>query len=703
MYIKSLKLNNYCQYSDTEVEFDGNLIIILGSNGHGKSNLMGAIQFGLTGEQSGKNKSDLLSWGTKQGSVQLIFEHRGIDYTVSRSLRGTKAKIEFGDSCIEGIKEVNEFIAEHVGLDKDIAKQSCFVRQKEVDSILFGGTTSKEVGLQKLIGLADISKLHSTLGTVINSLPPEQDYKILLDDNNSVIQSVSNEIKEFKIECLKLDTSLKELPDKSVIEEQIDDLKQSLRDQEKKREKEERLLELKSKLDVEKTKLSELPAISDEQDTSLQIEKLSNLIKDIERVKDAQTKLDNKLEELKRLDDGPSQSELDDLKQAYEKVEQTYSDYKASFNFYAEFIDEAKELETTTCPWCGSTLESGDQIRKYVVDKYESLKKGVEKYTKDVKNLRSTIEQKSSERNKIRRLKEKLESEISGLKTVTESSEFPVSRENSLRTALKQLKDNQERYEAAKLKIENCNSIILRLSTQIEVLEKELQDFNKDYDTEAEQKLEKFIKVRDLIDSMLKQKSLADYKLSDAKSRLVKAQKFNEEIREKAKSAESRQEALKVARGVREFFHYDNGPKTLVGGILQQLNVDINKYLDVFDSEFSVIIEDGSTDFKTTFKDGRQMPSTGYPLADTSLSGGQKVQLSIAFRFACYQMFAANIGFMSLDEPTAYLDKHKITAFPDVLEIVKNVAQAMHMQLLLATHEEALVGAGDLVINVDEL
>lgn len=82
MRFKRIRLKNFRQHRDLEVELDGNLIAVLGGNGHGKSNFLGAFQFALSGEQPGFNKEDLLSWGAAQrgegGYVDLEFEMSSI-------------------------------------------------------------------------------------------------------------------------------------------------------------------------------------------------------------------------------------------------------------------------------------------------------------------------------------------------------------------------------------------------------------------------------------------------------------------------------------------------------------------------------------------------------------------------------------------------------------------------------------------------
>ena len=95
MIIKSIDLENYCQHRSRHIDVQGNLIAVVGPNGRGKSNLLGAIQFALTGEQPGKDKGDLLSWGAKDGHVTLTFEHDGKPGAVTRYIKSNKATLVY--------------------------------------------------------------------------------------------------------------------------------------------------------------------------------------------------------------------------------------------------------------------------------------------------------------------------------------------------------------------------------------------------------------------------------------------------------------------------------------------------------------------------------------------------------------------------------------------------------------------------------
>jgi DNA repair exonuclease SbcCD ATPase subunit len=150
---------------------------------------------------------------------------------------------------------------------------------------------------------------------------------------------------------------------------------------------------------------------------------------------------------------------------------------------------------------------------------------------------------------------------------------------------------------------------------------------------------------------------------------------------------------------VRDWFHYGNGPHTLSSSVLGAMNQDVNKFLGQFTAPFTVEPSSDSLGFRCHFTDGRMLPPDGAPDA-TMLSGGQKIQLAIAFRFAAYCMFASKLGLLSLDEPTVYLDSNNVGRFCDLLQQIKRVAQGMNLQVLIATHERGVIPFVDTVIDL---
>ena len=135
--------------------------------------------------------------------------------------------------------------------------------------------------------------------------------------------------------------------------------------------------------------------------------------------------------------------------------------------------------------------------------------------------------------------------------------------------------------------------------------------------------------------------------------------------------------------------------------VMKDLTACVNSYLDQFCAPFVVDAEEEGFGFRCRFIDGRAMPD---PHPDASLlSGGQKVALAIAFRMAIYMCFGGELGLLSLDEPTAYLDDASIEHLGELLEKVGAVARNKGLQILMATHEKAIMPFLDTKIDLGAL
>lgn len=177
MKLKRISLRNYRQHENLDAEFHGHMIMVAGRNGSGKSNFLGAMQFALTGEQPGADKGDLLNWGAAQrgegGYVDLEFELNGTECRIQRRIEKPAVTLRVGEDTYTGAKKVQEAL-ESLGIDKDVLKQSVFVRQKEIDAVLFTDPRERELAFQRLIGLGDAAKHNKFLTDYLSATPEPQ-------------------------------------------------------------------------------------------------------------------------------------------------------------------------------------------------------------------------------------------------------------------------------------------------------------------------------------------------------------------------------------------------------------------------------------------------------------------------------------------------------------------------------------------------
>ena len=63
-------------------------------------------------------------------------------------------------------------------------------------------------------------------------------------------------------------------------------------------------------------------------------------------------------------------------------------------------------------------------------------------------------------------------------------------------------------------------------------------------------------------------------------------------------------------------------------------------------------------------------------------------------------MFADDVGLLSLDEPTVFLDSQHIAQFSGLIQRIREIAQELDLQVLMATHEQGVLGSVDSIIEL---
>jgi exonuclease SbcC len=143
---------------------------------------------------------------------------------------------------------------------------------------------------------------------------------------------------------------------------------------------------------------------------------------------------------------------------------------------------------------------------------------------------------------------------------------------------------------------------------------------------------------------------------------------------------------------VREVLHRDNLPKIVMQRMLSGLNAYLEYYLSKFDTTFAARLDN---DFNFLALFGK------HEIEARRLSGGQKVALVIAFRFALSEYFAKTVPLLVLDEPTAWLDEANIGRMVEVLQMARTFTEK-GVFVLVSTHEPALTAAMSRIVRLDE-
>ncbi|MFD1039256.1 AAA family ATPase [Virgibacillus byunsanensis] len=297
MRLIEISLQNFRQfYGKQDITFasgDKNITIIFGENGKGKTGIFRALMFGLYGsthiqQDNSKEKIHLVNFIALdesknmpvEGTVRLLFEHKGIKYELQRSVEGIKSgeliKERINTAQLYMVDEVGNYGAEPIDDEDEINRiMNDILHESIKDFFLFDAEkietlakTDKKVKEEVktgIIKLLHIDKLETAI-TLLKKLHTAEKKRLL---QNS--QSLDLNQKQYEIDTLSEDISkLEELitlkeENKVSCANEIEDIEAKLAENEGVRRIQEKYNEVKEKKNYElrlsKTKKDEMKNI----------------------------------------------------------------------------------------------------------------------------------------------------------------------------------------------------------------------------------------------------------------------------------------------------------------------------------------------------------------------------------------------------------------------------------------------------------
>jgi DNA repair exonuclease SbcCD ATPase subunit len=702
MRLNRVIAENYRQHRDLDVCLRGNLLGILGDNGKGKTHLLDAIQFGLCGKVPGQNKSAMPTWGETSSSVTVYFEHKNKACRIMRSASGSGASLHIADEpAVTGQKAVNARMEEFTGMDYDVSRQAVFVRQAEIDAILFTQPAERQAAWQRLCGLGEVPKIHTKLGQVINSYPEAQDLHTRIEEAKETLDSMQAEQKDLKAE---LDGMACDID----IQATYDQLCQLGRCKTLWAE----VVEYADAVEQNAAELAKLPEASIDVPAMREyVKKLSDYIDDLRmQIVTAVSNINTakRIEEAKDVCATAEQHIAESTALLEEERPRLLQLRKKEANSFVklETLKKIYSIDGNTCPTCRQAVneqiksEAQEEakmtqevlhaakiaggLKQKVVTEAESVLYGAQRVLEDHKPFR----------------------DAESLSTATY-----VSRQQELQGAAEQANVT---YETAKASLDSqaaCSSRRTQLETlrdsalrkAIESQEKLKQLHEEIGVTDPSTLAEEIQRVKDQIgEAQVRQERRATLtgRLEQLESSISSMFGTLDVLTKEMNDQKAYREPMATLQRVRDWFHYANGPKKIINSLLEEKCARTNDFLEKFGSPFSVVPDWEEVSFRYYYHDGREVPEDLAPVKE--LSGGERVVLAVAFRFASYCMFAEQIGLLTLDEPTVYLDQHNIENFCTLMEKVRDVADKMDLQILISTHELKLLPFFSGAINLNE-
>lgn len=442
MIFKKLTLKNFKSHINTEVEFNKGTTIILGDNGAGKSSIFEGINFALYKKYNTKSLNDLINTQANSMTVTLSFIVGNQEYKVKRTRNQKKSTAELFvlkdndyHNVVSGDKEVNNHIEELLEIDADLFLNAIYIRQGEIDSLVTQKASDRKKNISKLLRLDNLETAYKDVANVISTYEVKR-----LQINNSINDNISDD-KESLIE------------EKKALEKDFQDNKKKLS------LLEEKIKDIKSKVDEENVRSVQFHKLHSEQQRLIgEIDLLSEDVEDIEKQIANIQKYQDFIDENQGLDTQIEQyTELVELLTSRKQI--VDSCYTNSINleealtniFFLNKIGEVYQINDIVS-LDSYDLEKWNQLQDIVKKDYEQTKQAKEQTDKQITDLLSKISV--------------INASIANYQTMIESLE---SIRGVCPTCQSEIDDNRKQ-----ILIDNYNVLIVEDSEKLEKRNKEL-------------------------------------------------------------------------------------------------------------------------------------------------------------------------------------------------------------------------------------
>jgi len=671
MRLIKLVLHNYCQYEDFTVVFEDGVNVLRGRNGKGKSNLMNAVFYCLSGDSFIKNKtrSGMLKWGCKKGFAELHFKMHGGVYIINRSLHSSAVKLErpSGDDITKS-SEASAFIRELIKADSDVLKLSSFMPQAGANELVFGTPTERQTAFSRLFRLIHLESHRTALQKEFNKIP-------VYNDVSDIITTLVSELAILK-------ASLEEL-DKDKTSEYLKNNKdkyQSMYDTRNCLYKETEYKEVHSDLINKK----DLVNIS-----------INKIIADISAIDDpviltsAETEMYRGYKEFEQVCVAmlAAKEKVDKPMLAEEVTDAQVADAQDSFNRSCQLYNETEKKldlwQSGKCGECGTDFKhTPEEIKALDSELLKINNEGV-RLSNELVALRAyktTFDKAKMINDQDKEAFATLQKQV-----VEKSYIYDNYNEQAFLDKQEEAGRSQEilrkQSELNRLKSEKQGELS-KIEMNISSLDSagfKPNDFSKDfmdtYSATVEKQQEKTQQKASISTAVeLKSEQLAQRKKEQKLAVLADAHR-------------------KFITDLRLILHVDNYPRLAVSIYKENLSIIINKYLDIFGQPFTINIDD-SLEFVCVFSDNPKVN------AEESLSGGQKAMLLVSVRLAIAEMLAKDVELLTFDEPGAPMDKEAKQDLLEAFDTVRKYLAGKRIQILVASHDDNIEGIADNVIHL---
>ena len=694
MRLKKLELRNWRQHHEEQtIVFQSGITGLFGPNGCGKTNLLDAMKFNLTGEVPGplpKDKS--VCRRIKEGEPSYVtghWQHDDINFIITRRLRpSTRQSLTIGDgSPITSATEIVESIQELLGMPMKMIEDFLFVAQWRIFDFLTLKTEDRAKALGQMCGTDKLETLWKLLGD-------QQTTDAHLAGESTIDEdALKNRHAELCKRLLDLKQEIRTAR-KSVLKKAEGlELKRIVRGHQILVTSRERIADLQGKIAIVEKSIrllakreqhwDKLKTVRQKawDDVSGKRQEYETALKNLATIEE-QTEIQEECERI--LKRKPPAFRHPEVKRVSGDIRNEIADVNKKVEAARKVIDTFKSSGKTKCPTCGTPTS---ELKSHLIEQQKIANRSDAELNKlrtelaEATAYEGAKHQHQEELGRFELEKMKATERLESSKQILKKLSLPKASKEEIEAELSSIDEVAQRYNRISKKLTDLRTGKLgKLRSRIEILKGELATWQrKQKEAEAAGEVEPDEAV----------KKLQAHRDALTTCRVLSTQVETTEHDMEAVSKELKTAELAKSRhenGIkwlgdledwRDVVHRNNLPRIITSSYLSDLVETINENLESFESPFTVSAADDLS-LLVHNEDGTIEPAV-------QKSGGEKVVLAIAYRMAVNPD-----EFLVLDEPTSGLDKENLGCLLTVLKNLAKLTRKQGRQIIMVTHDERL-------------
>jgi len=701
MRIRRVKISNFCQHKKRDDAFEAGVIGIMGRNGSGKSNYLKAIRKALTGASgnAGKTEEDV-SWGEDKGAVEVAFTSSGVDGSIKRQLKSSSCSMKFGEDNYRTASTIEAAIYDILGIRARVLTEMVFVEQGKIEGILFARPADRAKALQSLFGTEEAEKIRELLRQETTQCTVES-YKEVIErfkyqlssDVMAPWQMLRNEYDVVVNSVCSDEDVIKHKARISGYERHQDMLVRARKARAAAEEHTAALTAAQAQAAMLQTNTDVLGMALDEEreavyQARLRIEKYDTAVAQLSRARSFAAEL-AKYEAV--LNASEPEDPGIDLK-AHEERAATMRDMEMAICTSEKVLAQVgsvKECPTCHQPITALHIEEHRDIVERLKPVYKLTFNRVADDIVRLSNHKRHIDTFNYKQEMAERQVSFLKSELAKIPPVPDVSpqQIEIDRSDVLvfDSCLEEHKKKLDELKTAKASVTARQAAYDAALGMVEGISESECDVTAEEYESLKVTLEKDGKARLRIAELKGRISALAQRYEDLTAQ-IKDFTAKEALSEKMRQWRDMVERARI------LLHHDELPNTVAQTYFKVINNRLGHYMEMFEAPYSATILPGN-EIKCMFGGGHEVPAE-------RLSGGQRVILGVAFRFAVYDIFVGELGILILDEPTVFLDDDNVEGVRQLLERVRSYSKSAGLQLIVVTHEKSLAGVFDQVIEL---